>query len=121
MIPGLKNAKDGFACPTTRDFLFFGQSGKPIVSYFLGNNGRTAQNTSQSAILNGTLISSEGNFMIALNEAFGCNTWTVPDLANPGQKSTSLALFELQAASMQPIPIAQVPSKKPFLSFSNST
>jgi hypothetical protein len=82
--------------------------------------GRTAQVTPANAnampraqiLTNGSDNGLIDNF---IDPALGCQTWTVPDLASPGQMASAQPLDELQAAMDQANPVALVPAGDPMV------
>src|SRR5216683_2114104 len=110
--PPLGVAKDGQTCPTVRDFSVVDQdqSDNVTTGYLITGKGRIAQLTKTNlaelpnarALTNG---SDNGLLDAFINPALGCNSWMVPDLADPGQMTTALPLNELQAEAHQPTPI----------------
>ena len=119
-IPALAKGKDGLPCMTTRDYGLIDQdqSDNVISSYLVRPNGQVAQNTAtNSAKLADatTLVNGSDNLLLDgfVDPALGCKPWTVPDLTNPGQQVSSLALNELFAAQNQTAPIALVPMNDP--------
>ena len=119
-VPQLGTGKDGQPCMTTRDFGLIDQDQSDNVntSYLVLPNGRTAQNTSTNAkkLTNAqVLVNGSDNLLLDgfVNPALGCQSFTVPDLTNPGSTVSSLALDELLAAARQPAPSALVPLNDP--------
>jgi hypothetical protein len=119
-VPRLGTGKDGQPCMTTRDFGLIDQDQSDNVntSYLVTANGRTAQNTSANTKqLAGAqvLVNGSDNLLLDgfVNPAIGCQSFTVPDLTNPGSTVSSLALDELLAAARQPAPSALVPLNDP--------
>jgi hypothetical protein len=68
-----------------------------------------AQNNAQNAAIGGSVLGSDGEMNVLLTYVMGCSPWTVTDLADPGSRSPSLALNELQAAAWQQSPVALIP------------
>ncbi|WP_063836988.1 hypothetical protein [Phaeacidiphilus oryzae] len=125
-VPPLGTAKDGQPCLTTRDFGLVDQdqSDNVTTEYLATANGRTAQNTPAGAQAAGTgapLLNGSDNLLLDafVDPALGCTPWTAPDLAVPGNKLTSLALDELQAAKDQAAPTALVPMNDPMVLTAN--
>jgi hypothetical protein len=123
-VPPLGTAKDGRACPSTRDFSVVDQdqSDNTTTTYLVTSDGRTAQDTPQNrAKLKGATIAKNGSderlLAIALDGALGCTPWTAPDLADPTHtvRLTALPLNEMQAAAHQAPPVALVPALDPFV------
>jgi hypothetical protein len=121
-IPALATGKDGLPCMTTRDYGLIDQdqSDNVISSYLVEANGKVAQNTATNAAkLNDatTLVNGSDNLLLDsfVDPALGCQPWRVPDLTNPGQQVSSLALNELFAAKNQAKPIALVPMNDPMV------
>ena len=119
-IPALTKGKDGLPCMTTRDYGLIDQdqSDNVISSYLVRPNGRVAQNNATNAARlrdATTLVNGSDNLLLDgfVDPALGCKPWTVPDLTNPGQQVSSLALNELFAAANQQAPIALVPANDP--------
>jgi hypothetical protein len=119
-VPQLGTGKDGQPCMTTRDFGLIDQDQSDNVntSYLVMPNGRTAQNTATNTkkLTNAqVLVNGSDNLLLDgfVNPALGCQSFTVPDLTNPGSSVSSLALDELLAAARQPAPSALVPLNDP--------
>jgi len=119
-VPALGTAKDGGVCPTTRDFFIVDQdqSDNLPTLYLAMANGTTAQDTAANRTLlpNATVIGNPSDnrlLDIFVDAAIGCQAWTAPDLADPGQSVPALALNELQAGAHQQTPIALIPSGNP--------
>jgi hypothetical protein len=119
-VPALAKGKDGLPCMTTRDYGLIDQdqSDNVITSYLVRPNGRLAQNTAANAARlrdATTLVNGSDNLLLDgfVDPALGCKPWTAPDLTNPGQQVSSLALNELFAAANQKAPIAMVPANDP--------
>jgi hypothetical protein len=120
--PPLGTAKDGQTCPTVRDFSVVDQdqSDNVTTGYLITSKGKVAQLTKTNlaefpnahALTNG---SDNGLLDAFVNPALGCNSWMVPDLADPGQMTTALPLNELQAEAHQPMPVAFVPANDPMV------
>ncbi len=116
-LPPLGTALDGLPCPTTRDFSVVDQdqSDNVTATYLSRADGRMAQNTAvnRAGAGAGSRISVNGsdNRLVdaAIDPALGCTPFTAPDLADPGARTTSLALNELQAAATQHAPVALTP------------
>jgi len=121
-VPALGTAKDGGVCPTTRDFFIVDQdqSDNLPTLYLATTNGTTAQDTAANRTLlpNATVIGNPSDnrlLDIFVDAAIGCQAWTAPDLADPGQSVPALALNELQAGAHQQTPIALIPSGNPMV------
>jgi hypothetical protein len=119
-VPALGTAKDGMACPTTRDFSVVDQDQSDNVQtqYLANGNGQTAQLTAanQAQLAKATVLGNPSdNALITkfIDPALGCTPWTAPDLANNNTPTLSLALDEIQAAQFQQAPIALVPINDP--------
>ena len=119
-IPALAKGKDGLPCMTTRDYGLIDQdqSDNVISSYLVRPDGRVAQNTATNAAKLAdatTLVNGSDNLLLDgfVDPSLGCKPWTAPDLTNPGQKVSSLALNELFAAKNQAAPMALVPMNDP--------
>jgi hypothetical protein len=119
-VPALGTAKDGKACPTTRDFGLVDQdqSDNVVTTYLILGNGRVAQNNAaNTAALAGSnpIVNGSDNLLLDafVDPALGCTPFTAPDLTNNGQPVGSLALDELMAAADQQAPIALVPTNDP--------
>jgi hypothetical protein len=128
-VPALGTARDGRACPTTRDFGLVDQDQSDNVTseYVADRRGRTAQSTAAvkrrlGAATTTTLLNGSDNLLLDafVDPALGCTPWTAPDLANPGHSATSLALDELQAAKDQQAPVALVPRNDPMALVGNA-
>lgn len=115
-VPSPGTTNNGQACPTTRSFAIvdMDQSDNVQTLYLANGNGQTAQfNTANQAALAGatTLGNPSDNALVTrfVDPALGCTPWSVPDLANPGGTTSTLATDELQAAAFQAAPIALIP------------
>jgi hypothetical protein len=116
-IPALGTAKDGMTCPSVRDFsvIDMDQSDNVQTQYLANGNGQIAQfsKANQAQLKNATSISNPSDNALVSNfidPTLGCTPFTVPDLANPGGTTPTLAGDELQAAANQKAPIALIPS-----------
>lgn len=116
-VPALGTAKDGLACPTTRDFsvVDMDQSDNVTTTYLVLPNGQTAQLTAanQQALPNAVEQnngSDNGLLTKGIDPTLGCTPWMAPDLANPGNMAAALPLNEMQAAAHQKAPVALVPA-----------
>jgi hypothetical protein len=135
-VPALGTAKDGQACPTTRSFSIvdMDQSDNVQTQYLATGNGQIAQlSAANQARLNGgikltnvltkkpikpkpqnttTLGNPSDNALVSrvLDPILGCAAWTIPDLANNGTRTATMATDELQAAANQQAPVALVPA-----------
>ncbi|HEX5114493.1 MAG TPA: hypothetical protein VFW65_04755 [Pseudonocardiaceae bacterium] len=119
-IPAIGTGKDGLPCMTTRDYGLIDQdqSDNVISSYLVLPDGSMAQDTSANAAAlpnSTTLVNGSDNLLLDgfVDPALGCTTFDAPDLTNPGQRVSSLALNELFAAARQARPIALVPEIDP--------
>nr|MBA2285792.1 hypothetical protein [Ktedonobacteraceae bacterium] len=120
--PPVGTGKDGMPCLTVRDFgvVDMDQSDNVVTQYLVTADGKTAQmNAANIAALQGaqTQVNASDNRLvaIALDGALGCTPWMAPDLADPGHMVPALPLNELQAASRQFAPMAQVPIGDPMV------
>ncbi|GER87448.1 hypothetical protein KDW_16100 [Dictyobacter vulcani] len=122
-VPALGMANDGMTCPTVRDFglIDMDQSDNVNSEYLVDQRtGLMAQNTTASAAaLPDSVLQVNGsdNRLLSrgLDSALGCQSWSAPDLANPGHNVTALPLNELQAAAHQADPVALVPAGDPMV------
>ena len=104
-VPALGTAKDGQACPTTRDFSVIDQdqSDNVVARYlFDPNTGQTAQATATNAgnmaqAVTQTNGSDEGLIAGFVDPALGCTPLMAPNTTNPNGMSASQALNELMA------------------------
>jgi len=120
--PPLGTARDGRACPSVRDFgvVDQDQSDNLTTMYLATKKGRLAQaNAANVTTLPETRIitnASDNRLLdVAMDGALGCQPWTAPDLADPGQMVPALPLNELQAAAHQGAPVALVPNGDPMV------
>lgn len=120
--PALTKGKDGLPCPTVRDFFVVDQdqSDNVTTTYLATNDGKIAQmNAVNAQQLQGAQAINNGSdnrlVAIALDNALGCKPWMAPNLEDPGQMSTSLALNELFAMVRQAPPIALIPNGDPMV------
>jgi hypothetical protein len=122
-VPAVGTAKDGQACPTTRDFSVIDQdqSDNVVARYlFDPNTGQTAQATAANvgnmanavAQTNG---SDEGLIAGFVDPALGCTPWMAPNPTNPAGMSASQALNELMARQDQRGTVALLPVNDPQL------
>jgi hypothetical protein len=122
-VPAVGTAKDGRACPTTRDFSVIDQdqSDNVVARYlFDPNTGQTAQATAANvgnmanavAQTNG---SDEGLIAGFIDPALGCTPWMAPNPTNPNGMSASQALNELMARQDQRGAVALLPVNDPQL------
>lgn len=125
--PAIGMAKDGKACPTTRDFGLVDQdqSDNVTTAYLVTADGRTAQLTAanQTQLPNAQVLangSDNGLLDKFVDPALGCTPWMAPDLANPGHMTTALPLNEMQAMAFQKAPIALIPLNDP-MALNNNT
>ena len=116
--PPLGTARDGMACPSTRDFSIVDQdpSDNVTTTYLVAQDGRLAQDTSANDLtLTGSTFINNGSDNRLLSDfvdaSLGCQSWEAPDLANPGHMLPAQPLNELQAAMYQAAPVALVPSE----------
>ena len=123
VLPLGTSAKDGKACPTTRDFSIVDQdqSDNTTTTYLLTPDGSIAQNTpANAAKLTGSTIlfngSDERLTSVAVDKALGCTPWKVPDLADTTKATVSPAwpLNEVFAGIRQAPPVALIPALDPF-------
>ncbi|GER86481.1 hypothetical protein KDW_06430 [Dictyobacter vulcani] len=121
-IPALGTAKDGMACPSTRDFGIgdMDQSDNVQTQYLATANGQIAQvNAANQAQLQGatTLGNPSDNALVSkiIDPALGCTPFTIPDLVNPAVPTATMATDELEAAANQQAPIALIPSLDDFV------
>ncbi|MHA6763152.1 hypothetical protein [Streptacidiphilus sp. PAMC 29251] len=128
VVPPLGTGKDGKACMSTRDFGLIDQdqSDNVTTDYLATADGRTAQkNAADTTALPGasSLLNGSDNLLLIafVDPALGCTPFTAPDLADPGQRVTSLGLDELQAARFQAAPIALVPVNDPMVQIDGKT
>ncbi|MFC1436493.1 hypothetical protein ACEZDB_38250 [Streptacidiphilus sp. N1-3] len=128
VVPPLGSGKDGRACMSTRDFGLIDQdqSDNVTTDYLATADGRTAQkNAANTAALAGAspLLNGSDNLLLIafVDPALGCTPFTAPDLADPGQRVTSLGLDEIQAARFQTAPIALVPVNDPMVQVDGRT
>jgi hypothetical protein len=120
-VPAAGTAKDGSACPTTRDFSVVDQDQSDnVVTHYLANaNGQTAQmNAASQAALGGNatdLANGSDNLLLTkfIDPTIGCTPFTEPDQSSDGQASGALPLDELSAMANQKAPIALVPLNDP--------
>ncbi|HEY4387177.1 MAG TPA: hypothetical protein VGN34_22200, partial [Ktedonobacteraceae bacterium] len=125
-IPALGTANDGMACPTTRDFSIvdMDQSDNVQTKYLVTPNGQVAQFSAanQAQLKNSTVLSNPSDNALVttfLDPALGCTSFQIPDLANPGGTTATLATDELMAAADQAAPAALVPAGDPMVLDSN--
>lgn len=121
-VPALGTGKDGQLCPTVRSFTVvdMDQSDNLPVKYLVTPNGQVVQMTAKNAARfpNATPLgnpSDNGLVDNVLDGALGCTPWKVTDLADPGQTLSAFPLNELQAAAMQPAPVALIPVGDPMV------
>lgn len=120
--PPLGMAKDNLPCPTVRDFSVVDQdqSDNVTTGYLVTTDGQIAQlNAANVTALQGAQTQVNGSdnrlLAIALDNVLGCTPWMAPNLADPGQMTTSLPLNELQAAAWQANPVALIPNGDPMV------
>jgi hypothetical protein len=116
-IPALGMGNDGQVCPSVRSFAIvdMDQSDNVQTQYLATANGQIAQlSAANQAKLNGatTLGNPSDNALVSrvLDPVLGCTPFTVPDLANPGTNTATLAGDELEAAADQKAPVARIPA-----------
>jgi hypothetical protein len=121
-VPAIGTAKDGQPCPTSRDFSLvdMDQSDNVQTQYLVKANGQTAQNTAanKAKLPNATTIANPSDNALLTTfvaPALGCQSWTVPDLANNNHMVPTYGTDELQAASQQKAPVALVPTNDPMV------
>jgi hypothetical protein len=122
-IPAIGTARDGQACPTTRDFSLIDQDQSDnTVAHYLFNpdTGQTSQATaSNQAKLPGvtteTNASDNGLLDGFIDPALGCTPFTATNPTNPAGASASQALNELSAGVNQPGTVALLPVNDPQL------
>jgi hypothetical protein len=119
-VPPLGTGRDGRTCPSVRDFGLVDQdqSDNVTTTYLATADGRTAQNTAAAVAQVGQstrLANGSDNRLLDafVDPALGCSPFTAPDLTDPGTRTTSLALNELQAAAHQSAPMALIPLNNP--------
>ncbi len=124
--PALGTARDGQPCPTTRDFSVVDQdqSDNVTTTYLVTDKGiaqNTAANQQQLQNAHPSFNGSDNALLDGfIDPAIGCQPWSVPDLANPGNMATALPLDELQAATLQGNPVALVPRLDPMVLVNNA-
>jgi len=109
--PPLGVAKDGFPCPTIRDFFIVDQdpSDNVVTCYLITAAGTVALNTTDNIAQLGAanvqfaVNPSDNRLIGAINMAIGCPGWRVPDLNDPKNIAGvySQATNELHAAAYQ--------------------
>jgi len=122
-VPAVGTAKDGQACPTTRDFSVIDQdqSDNVVARYlFDPNTGQTAQATATNVgnmaqAVTQTNGSDEGLIAGFVDPALGCTPFTAPNTTNPNGMSASQALNELMARQDQRGTVALLPVNDPQL------
>jgi hypothetical protein len=122
-VPPVGTAKDGKACPTTRDFSLIDQdqSDNAVATYlFDPNTGQTAQATAANvANMAGATVESNGSDNGLLDRfvdvALGCTPFTAPNATSPTGSSGSQAMNELSARVNQRGAIALLPVSNPQL------
>ena len=124
--PALGTARDGQPCPTTRDFSVVDQdqSDNVTTTYLVTDKGiaqNTAANQQQLQNAHPSFNGSDNALLDGfIDPAIGCQPWSIPDLANPGNMATALPLDELQAATLQGNPVALVPGLDPMVLVNNA-
>ena len=118
-VPALGTARDGKACPSTRDFSIVDQdqSDNVTTQYLATAAGRIAQNTPANAakLKHATVLANPSDnalLDVFVDPTLGCTPWSVANL-DGGGTATSLALDEIQANSDQAAPSALVPLNDP--------
>jgi hypothetical protein len=126
-VPPLGTAKDGLACPSVRDFFVVDQdqSDNLPTLYLLTTTGTIAQYTQANlaAFPGATPMGNPSDNRLTdvfLDGALGCQAWTAPNLADPGQMVPALPLNELQARMHQGTPVALVPDGDPMAEFAGN-
>ena len=122
-VPALGTAKDGQACPTTRDFgvIDQDQSDNVVARYlFDPATGQTAQATAANQgnmadAMTQTNGSDKGLIAGFVDPALGCTPWMAPNATNPNGMSGSQALNELMARQDQQGAVALLPVNDPQL------
>jgi hypothetical protein len=122
-VPAAGTAKDGQACPTTRDFSVIDQdqSDNVVARYlFDPNTGQTAQATAANVgnmaqAVTQTNGSDEGLIAGFVDPALGCTPFMAPNTTNPNGMSASQALNELMARQDQRGTVALLPVNDPQL------
>ncbi len=116
-VPAIGNASDGQPCYTTRSFALvdMDQSDNVQTQYLVNAQGQTAQlSTANQGQLQGaiTIGNPSDNALLSrfVDPALGCQAWQIPDLANNGAMTATLATDELQAAANQQAPVALIPA-----------
>jgi hypothetical protein len=116
-VPPTGMATDGQPCLTTRSFALvdMDQSDNVQTRYLANANGQTAQLSAANStqLQNATTLGNPSdNALLSrfVDPALGCQAWQIPDLANNGTMTATLATDELQAAANQQPPIALIPS-----------
>ena len=119
-VPPLGIAKDGFPCPSVRDFSVVDQdqSDNVTTTYLVTQQEQLAQNTAANQVTlaggQAQINGSDNRLLdVALDSAVGCTPWMAPDLADDGHLVPALPLNELQAALFQHTPVALVPLGDP--------
>ena len=121
--PALGTAKDGQACPTTRDFSVIDQdqSDNVVARYLVDpNTGQAAQATAANVGNMAQAVtqangSDEGLIAGFVDPALGCTPWMAPNPTNPNGMSASQALNELMARQDQRGTVALLPVNDPQL------
>jgi len=120
-VPPLGTGVDGLACPSARSFWVSDQDPSDNVpTEYLEINGRFAQSTALTRAAYPTARkvvnpSDERLVSVVLDPVLKCQPFTAPDLADPGQQVTALALNELQAAVHQTTDAALIPPQDPMV------
>lgn len=120
-VPPLGTGVDGLACPSARSYWVADQDPSDNVpTEYLEINGRFAQSTALTRAAYPTARkvvnpSDERLVSVVLDPVLKCQPFTAPDLADPGQQVTALALNELQAAVHQTTDAALIPPQDPMV------
>jgi len=122
-VPAVGTAKDGQACPTTRDFGLIDQdqSDNVVARYLVDpNTGQAAQATAANVGNMAQAVtqangSDEGLIANFVDPALGCTPWMAPNPTNPNGMSASQALNELMARQDQRGTVALLPVNDPQL------
>jgi hypothetical protein len=121
-LPAPGTANDGLACPTTRDFSIvdMDQSDNVQTTYLVNTDGTVAQFSAanQAKLPNATVLGNPSDNALVtriLDPVLGCQPYQIPDLANPGSTTATLATDELVAAAYQAAPVAIIPAGDPMV------
>jgi hypothetical protein len=119
VVPPLGTGVDGQACPTSRSYWVIDQDPSDNVpTEYLDINGKFAQATTTNRAQYPSARkfgnpSDERLVAIVLDPVLKCAPYSAPNLADPGQNVTALALNELQATQYQQRPVALIPPQDP--------